>query len=82
MKLYCDNKSSIKIANNLVQHDRTKHVKIDRYFIKEMIENNIIVFHFVKSEQQLTDMLTKTLAPKVLSSYLDKLEICDMHAPT
>lgn len=35
MKLYCDNKSAISIAHNLVQHDRTKHIEIDRHFIKE-----------------------------------------------
>ena len=29
MKLYCDNKSTISIAHNPVQHDRTKHVEVD-----------------------------------------------------
>jgi hypothetical protein len=28
MRLYCDNKSVIGIAHNLVQHDKTKHVNI------------------------------------------------------
>lgn len=35
MKLYCDNKAAISIAHNPIQHDRTKHVEIDRHFIKE-----------------------------------------------
>ena len=30
MRLYCDNKSAISIAYNLVQHDRTKHIEVDR----------------------------------------------------
>ncbi|KAL6332216.1 hypothetical protein AAG906_001931 [Vitis piasezkii] len=30
MKLYCDNKSTINIAHNPIQHDRTKHIEIDR----------------------------------------------------
>jgi hypothetical protein len=30
-KLYCDNKLAINIANNPVQHDRTKHVEIDHF---------------------------------------------------
>jgi hypothetical protein len=30
-KLQCDNKSAINLANNPVQHDRTKHVEIDRF---------------------------------------------------
>jgi hypothetical protein len=34
IKMYCDNKAAIAIANNLVQHDRTKHLKVDRHFIK------------------------------------------------
>ena len=29
MRLYCDNKSIINIVHNLVQHNRTKYVKIN-----------------------------------------------------
>ena len=42
IKLYCDNKSAINIAHNPVQHDRTKHVEIDRHFIKEKISSGVI----------------------------------------
>lgn len=34
VKLFCDNLSTISIAKNLFHHNCTKHVKIDRYFIK------------------------------------------------
>ena len=81
MKLYCDNKSAIEIANNPVQHDRTKHVKIDTHSIKEKIEDDIIAFPFVKVEQ-LADILTKAGASKALNNSLDKLRMCDIHAPT
>ena len=33
--LHCDNVVAINIANNPVQFDQMKHVKIDRFFIKE-----------------------------------------------
>ena len=33
--LYYDKKAAISIAYNQVQHDRTKHIEIDRYFIKK-----------------------------------------------
>jgi hypothetical protein len=42
LNLWCDNKSAISIANNPVQHDRTKHVEIDRFFIKEKLDAGII----------------------------------------
>ncbi|KAA0064804.1 Cysteine-rich RLK (receptor-like protein kinase) 8 [Cucumis melo var. makuwa] len=38
LKLFCDNKTTISIANNPVQHDRTKHVEIDWHFIKERLD--------------------------------------------
>jgi hypothetical protein len=47
MKLWCDNKSSINIANNPVQHDRTKHVEIDHFFIRERIDDGTLSLGFV-----------------------------------
>ncbi|KAL5546306.1 hypothetical protein UlMin_005993, partial [Ulmus minor] len=67
MNLYCDNTSAIEIAHNPVQHDRTKHVEVDRHFIKEKLEAGIIVFPFVKSENQLADILTKAVASQAKS---------------
>ena len=82
MKLYCDNKSAIDIAHNPVQHDRTKHVEIDKHFIKEKLEAGIINFPFVKSEDQLADVLTKAIASKVFIDSLIKLVMGDIHTPT
>ncbi|KAA0043290.1 hypothetical protein IC582_028945 [Cucumis melo] len=39
LMLFCDSKATISIANDLVQHDRTKHVEIDRHFIKERLDS-------------------------------------------
>jgi hypothetical protein len=82
MNLYCDNTSAIAIAHNPVQHDRTKHVEIDRHFIKEKLEAGIISFPFVRSEWQLADVLTKGVASQVFNESLFKLGMCDIHAQT
>jgi len=42
MNLFCDNKAAINISHNLVQHDRTKHVEVDRHFIEQNLEAKII----------------------------------------
>ena len=42
MELYCDNASAIQLAHNPVQHDRTKHVEVNRHFIKKNLDREII----------------------------------------
>ncbi|WJZ92322.1 hypothetical protein VitviT2T_011324 [Vitis vinifera] len=42
IRLFCDNKSTCDIAHNPVQHDRTKHVEVDRFFIKEKLDDKIV----------------------------------------
>ena len=61
MKLYCDNKAAISIAHNPVQHDRTKHVEIDRHFIKEKIEVGLINLSYVSSSQTTMVLYVKSL---------------------
>ncbi|KAL6180482.1 hypothetical protein ACLB2K_047145 [Fragaria x ananassa] len=82
MPLYCDNKAAIEIAHNPVQHDRTKHVEVDRHFIEEKLDGQVIYFPFVPTEEQLADILTKALLAKVFRDSLDKLDICDLYVPT
>ncbi|GJT00226.1 retrotransposon protein, putative, unclassified [Tanacetum coccineum] len=43
--LYCDNKSSIALCCNNVQHSRAKHINVRYHFIKEQVENEEIVEH-------------------------------------
>ena len=47
MKLYCDNKLGINIAHNPVQHKRTKHIEIDRHFIKKKLEGGMICMPYM-----------------------------------
>lgn len=82
MHLLCDNKAAIDISHNPVQHDRTKHVEVDRHFIKHNLEGKIIRLPHVKLEDQLADILTKAVATKIFDSSLGKLGMIDIYQPT
>lgn len=82
LKLFCDSKAAISIAHNPVQHDRTKHIEIDRHFIKEKIDAGVICLPFVTSNQQTADILTKSLARPNFERLIAKLGMTDIYAPT
>ncbi|GKC29546.1 hypothetical protein Tco_1036840 [Tanacetum coccineum] len=58
IRMYCDNKSTIALSCNNVQHSRSKHIDIRFHFIKEHVENGVIELYFVNTEYQLADIFT------------------------
>lgn len=61
-KLFIDNQAAISISINQVQHNRRYHVEINRHFIKEKLEKQIISLPFVRFKDQLVDILTKVVS--------------------
>ena len=79
--LMCDNQSAIAIAKNPVHHDRTKHVEIDRHFISEKLESNLVKLSYVPSKQQVADILTKALFRPNFTELISKLGLTSIYRP-
>src|SRR3954469_20922207 len=82
LQLWCDNKFAINIANNPVQHNRTKHVEIDRFFINDQLNNGALQLKCAKSGEQLADCLTKGLGPRVYEEFCNKMGMVDIYCPS
>jgi hypothetical protein len=61
IELYCDNKSAIAIAQNPVQHGRTKHINVKFHSIREAEKNLLVKLHYCPTDIQLADIMTKAL---------------------
>jgi len=82
LKLWCDNKTTINIANNPVQHDRTKHVEIDRFFIKERLDDGTLKLSHIASSEQVADCLTKGLGVNECMLACNKMGMIDIYRPS
>jgi hypothetical protein len=75
--LLCDNKSAIRMADNPVEHNRTKHIDIRYHFLRDHEQNGDIEIAYVNTLNQLADIFTKPLDEKTYSKHRNELNILD-----
>ena len=61
MTIFVDNKSAPTLAKNLVFHDQSKHFDTRYHFIQECIARKEVHLDFMKSHDQVANILTKPL---------------------
>jgi hypothetical protein len=59
--LLCDNESAIRMADNPVEHNRTKHIDIRYHFLRDQQQRGDIEIAYVSTKEQLADIFTKPL---------------------
>ncbi|PKU63414.1 Retrovirus-related Pol polyprotein from transposon TNT 1-94 [Dendrobium catenatum] len=73
--IFCDNTSTIALANNPVFHARTKHIEIDQRFVRDHIQNHTIRLLPISTIDQIADILTKPLSTIRFKDLRSKLTI-------
>ena len=62
--LFGDNKGSLVLAKNPSDHQKSKHIEIRYFFVRQKVEERRVQVFYVKTTDQLADLLTKALDPK------------------
>jgi hypothetical protein len=79
--ILCDNQSCIKMTENPVFHDRSKHIEIRYYFIRKMVQRGALKLQYISTNEQVADVLTKPLSCVKFEHFRDKLGIVRKDPP-
>ncbi|KAG5462639.1 MAG: hypothetical protein BJ554DRAFT_4289, partial [Olpidium bornovanus] len=61
VRIHEDNRGTLLLANNPVNHGKTKHISVRWHLMRECVENRDIALASVATEDQTADILTKAL---------------------
>jgi hypothetical protein len=75
--LLCDNESAIRMADNPVEHSRTKHIDNRYHFLRDHQQRGDIQIDYVSTKEQLCDIFTKPLDEKTFNKLRNELNILD-----
>ena len=59
--IFADNQGSMALAKNPEFHSRTKHISIQKHFIREKVEQEAVRLEYLPTGDMMADLLTKAL---------------------
>ena len=73
--ILCDNQSGIHLSENLVFHDRSKHIDIRCHYIRDMVQLGAIRLQHIGTDEQVIDILTKPLGKVKFLTFRERLGV-------
>ena len=80
MILY-DNQSCLKMTENPIFHDKSKHIEIRYFYIWDMVHKGAINLQYVSTDKQVVDVLTKPLSRVKFEYFPNKLGVIRKDLP-
>ncbi len=72
-KIWQDNQSTIRMANDFISNRKTKHIETKYHYTREKIENGEVKVEYLPSEEMLADILTKPVGANILQKMLPSI---------
>jgi hypothetical protein len=71
--IICDNQSCVKLSENHLFHDRSKHIEIKYHYIRDMLQRKAIHMQYLPTHEQIANIFTKPLADTKFEYFHEKL---------
>lgn len=68
--IHVDNQGAIALAKNPVHHQRSKHIDIKYHFIRLQVQEGVVEFQYIPTEDNVADMFTKPISMKKMRYFM------------
>ena len=75
--IHCDNQSCVNLSENLVFHDKSKHIEIKYHYIRDMVQIKIVQMKYLSTHEQIADIFTKTLSKTNFNYFCERLHLVE-----
>eukprot|EP00253_Pinus_taeda_P010734 PITA_10734 len=72
-KIMCDNQSCIKLSENPMFHDRSKHIDSLCHFVRDCVQQGVVQLSYTPTGEQVADILTKALGRTKFDYFKEKM---------
>ena len=72
----------MKLSENPVFHDKSKHIEIKYQYIRDMVQRGAVKLQYVATDEQIDDVLTKPLAKVNFEYFREKLRVLQIKVPS
>ena len=73
--IHCENQSCVKLLENSVFHEKSKHIEIKYHYIGDIVQRGEVKLQYVAMDEQIVDVLTKPLARVKFEYFREKLGV-------
>ena len=49
--IYCDNQGCVNLLENLLFHDKSKHIEIKYHYIRDMVQRGVVKLQYITMEE-------------------------------
>jgi hypothetical protein len=75
--IHCDNQSYVKLSENPVFHDRSKHIEIKYHYIRDMVQRKSVHVQYLPTHEKIANIFTKPLAKMKFEYFCERLGLVE-----
>jgi hypothetical protein len=75
--IHCHNQRCVKLTENPVFHDKSKHIEIKYHYIRDMVQRKAVCMQYLPTHEKIVDIFTKPLAKTKFEYFRERLDLVE-----